>query len=95
MAAHIVATVRITDPEAFGRYARAIDGLAEAFDGHYVVRGPVTASLEGPDTMGERVVILEFPNAERARAFYDSEQYQAAKAMREGAATLEMRLLGA
>ena len=58
MPAYIVATVRITDAEAFGRYARAIDGLAEKFGGRYVVRGAVNEALEGSDTVGERVVIL-------------------------------------
>ncbi len=95
MPAYIVATVRITDAEAFGRYARAIDGLAEKFGGRYVVRGAVNEALEGSDTVGERVVILEFPEAENARAFYNSETYQLAKSMRLGAATLDMRLLGA
>lgn len=95
MPAHIVATVRITDSEAFGDYAKAITGLAEQFDGNYVVRGAVTEALEGGDTVGERVIILEFPDTTKARAFYNSETYQAAKMLRQGAATLDMRLLGA
>lgn len=95
MSAHIVATVRITDAEAFARYAKAIDGLAEQHGGRYIVRGPVAEALEGSDTVGERVVILEFPDAERARGFYNCETYQAAKQMRHGAARLDMRLVGA
>ena len=94
MPAFIVATVDITDAESFGRYARAIDGLAEKHGGHYVVRGPVVETLEGRDTVGQRVVILEFSDADAARGFYASETYQAAKTMREGAAVLDMRLVG-
>ena len=93
MPAFIIATVDITDAAAFGRYAKAIDGLAESFGGHYVVRGPVSETLEGRDTVGQRVVILEFPDGDAARAFYGSEIYQTAKAMRAGAATLDMRLV--
>ncbi len=95
MPAFIIATVDITDAERFGHYARAIDGLAEVHGGRYVARGPVTETLEGRDTVGQRVVVLEFPDAAAARAFYASETYQAAKKLREGAAMLDMRLVGA
>ena len=93
MPAFIVATVTISQPEAFGRYARMIEGLAERFDGRYLVRGPVGEVLEGDSEPGERIVVLEFPDAERARAFYRSDDYQAAKRERDGAATLRMRLV--
>lgn len=95
MPAFIVATVAITNPEAFGRYARAIDGLAEQFGGRYVLRGPVSEMLEGDGKAGERVVVLEFADVDAARAFYTSDTYQAAKAHRDGAASLVMRLVAA
>jgi uncharacterized protein (DUF1330 family) len=95
MPAYIVATVQISDPQAFGNYARAIDGLAEKHGGQYVIRGSVTATLEGNDLTGERVVVLQFPDGNAARGFYDSETYQAAKLERVGAATLQMRLVEA
>ncbi|MBL0923108.1 MAG: DUF1330 domain-containing protein [Sphingomonadaceae bacterium] len=95
MPAFIVATVTVSDAAAFGRYVDGIDGLAEQFGGHYVLRGPVTEYLEGGSTPGERVVMLQFDTAERARDFYTCEQYQAAKKHREGAAALTMRLIEA
>lgn len=93
MPAFIVATVRITEPETFGRYARAIDGLAERHDGRYIIRRPVTAMLEGEGMTGERVVAIEFPDVAAARGFDDSAVYQEAKLERLGAAMLQMRLV--
>lgn len=93
MAAYIVATVRVSNPEAFGAYAKAIDGLAEQHGGEYLLRGPVTELLEGSSAPGERIVVLRFPDADSARSFYRSETYQAGKALRDGAAELVMRLI--
>lgn len=93
MSAYIVATVRITDPARFALYGQGIAGLNERFGGEYVVRGPIAEVLEGTVEPNERVVILRFPDADAARAFIQSADYQAAKAHRIGAAELEMRLL--
>jgi uncharacterized protein (DUF1330 family) len=49
------------------------------------VRGGKVEVLEGDWNPG-RTVILKFPSFEKARAFYDTPEYQKAKAAREGAA---------
>ena len=95
MPAFIVATVTITDAEAFRRYASAIEGLAERYGGQYLVRGPVIEYLENEGAAGERVVVLRFDDADAARQFYRCEQYQSAKKHRERAANLTMRLIEA
>jgi uncharacterized protein (DUF1330 family) len=93
MAAYLVATVRISDPAKFADYAKAIAGLSERFGGDYLVRGKVSEVLEGDTDPDERVVISRFPDAEAARAYLRSPEYQAGAALREGAAVVEMRLL--
>lgn len=93
MAAYIVATVRIADPERFAEYAKGIAGLSEQFGGEAVVKGPVVELLEGEGVVGERVVVSRYPDAESARAYIASAQYQAAAALRVGAAEVTMRLL--
>ena len=40
-----------------------------------------------------RVTLLEFPSAEQAKTFYNSPDYQEAKAKREGAARFIMTIL--
>ena len=53
------------------------------------VRGGKVEVLEGDWNPG-RTVILKFPSFEAARAFYDTPEYQKAKAAREGAAVMRM-----
>lgn len=93
MAAYIVATVRISDPDKFALYGKAIAGLSERFGGVPVVKGPVAEVLEGGSPVGERVVVTRFETADAARAYIGSPDYQAATVHREGAAEVEMRLL--
>ncbi len=93
VAAYIVATVTITDPVRFAEYGKAIAGLSERFGGVAVVKGPVAETLEGADVGGERVVVSRYPDADAARAYIGSADYQAAAKLREGAGTVTMRLL--
>ena len=68
-------------------------GVSEKHGGEPVVRGAVAEILEGDGLVGERVVITRFPDADAARGYIASAEYQAAKVHREGAATAVMRLL--
>jgi uncharacterized protein (DUF1330 family) len=93
MPAFIVATVRIKDPERFAAYGASIRGLSEKHGGESIVRGAVAEILEGDSPVGERVVVTRFADAEAARAYIASPEYQAARLHRAGAADVEMRLL--
>lgn len=94
MAAYIVATVNdVTDPAKLGAYVKAIAGLAEKFGGEYLVRGKVTEAIEGDINLEERVVVVRFPDAESARNYATGSEYLAGKALREGAAKVETRLI--
>lgn len=94
MAAYIVATVRVTDPAKFGLYVQAIAGVAEKFGGEYLVRGKVSEVFEGADELAEeRVVVCRFPDADAARSYINSPEYQGGKAERAGAGTVDNRLI--
>lgn len=95
MPAFIVATVNISDPHIFAEYGKAIAGLSESFGGEAILRGAVTEFLDGAGTLGERVVVTRFPDADAARAYIGSSAYQAAAKAREGAAEVVMRLIEA
>ena len=45
--------------------------------GRFLVRGGAVESLEGP-TFGDRMVVVDFPPMEAAKAMYTSPEYQAA-----------------
>ena len=89
MPAYLIVETDITDPEQYEQYKAASPGAISAGGGRFVVRGGETAVLEG-DWHPKRLVVVEFPDLEAAKRFYDSPEYQAAKKLREGAATLNM-----
>ena len=89
MPAYIVVETDVHDPEQYEEYKAASPGAVAAGGGRFIVRGGELAVLEG-DWHPKRLVILEFPDLEAAKRFYDSERYQEAKKLREGAANLHM-----
>lgn len=81
---YVILTEAITDPEGMKAYARAA-GPAMASAGIVAVsRAPEV--LEG-EWHGDQTVVLEFESVEAARSWYSSDAYQAAKALRQKAAT--------
>ncbi len=88
MAGYIIARVNVTDPEKYKDYTAVTPGLLAKHGGRFIVRGGETATLEGPEETG-RIVVIEFESLEQAKAMYQSEEYQAAKKLRAGAATAQ------
>ena len=89
MSAYIVASVNVTDPEKYKNYMALSPAAIDAAGGKFIVRGGNPEILEG-DWSRPRVVIIEYPTREAAKAFYDSTLYVAARAEREGAAEFSM-----
>ncbi len=89
MAAYIIARVRVTNADQYGRYKLLTPAAVEAHGGRFIVRGGEHEVLEG-DADDRRIVVLEFPTGDAARAFYDSPEYVKARAVRSGAAEMEM-----
>jgi uncharacterized protein (DUF1330 family) len=81
MAAYVIVDVEVTDPQAYEEYRRQVPPTLEPFGGRFVVRGGRYETLEGA-WQPQRVVVLEFPDFERAKAWYDSPEYQRALAIR-------------
>ena len=82
--AYVIADVRVVDPQRYAGYVALSPGAVAAAGGEFVARGGRCEALEGDWTPG-RVVVVKFPSFEAAVAFYDSEQYRAARAQRAGA----------
>jgi uncharacterized protein (DUF1330 family) len=90
--AYVIATVEVKDPVRYEDYKTLVPPSIAAFGGRFVARGGKTDVLEG-DWNPNRLVILEFPNAERARQWYDSPEYAAAKALRQATSTGSLVLI--
>jgi uncharacterized protein (DUF1330 family) len=88
---YIITRVDITNPDAYARYAPAATKAIADHGGRILARGGRFEALEGKASA--RNVVLEFESYDAARRYYQSEQYQAARARREGAAEVEMVLV--
>ena len=85
MAAYLIARIDVTDPDRYEQYKALAPAAIAVYGGRYLVRGGAHETLEG-ETEQRRLVVLEFPDLDTARAFYHSPEYTAARAEREGAA---------
>jgi uncharacterized protein (DUF1330 family) len=93
MPAYVIAAVsEAHDAEALTEYRRRNSEAVAAHGGRFVVRGGEMQVLEG-DWSPLRVVVIEFADVETARAWYESDQYQAAIPIRQGASTTDIILV--
>ena len=92
MAAYVVVQIEIHDAARYEEYRRLAPPSIAAYGGRYLVRGGASERLEG-EWQPARLVILEFPDESRARAWWASPEYAAAKAIRQGSARTDMLLI--
>src|ERR1700751_505099 len=85
MPAYVIVETDVTDPEQYEQYKAASPAAIAAGGGRFLVRGGELVALEG-DWHSTRLVVLEFEDLEAAKRWYESEIYQEAKSLREGAA---------
>ena len=89
MPAYVIVETDIHDPEQYERYKAASPAAVASGGGSFIARGGELAVLEG-DWHPSRIVILEFPDLEAAKRWYDSPEYVETRTLREGAASLRM-----
>ena len=93
MPAYVIGDVReVRDADALVEYRRRNTDAVANHGGRFIVRGGEATVLEGDwDTL--RIVVLEFPDATAARAWYESDEYEPLKAMRQEASETNIVLL--
>lgn len=89
MPAYVIVDIRVTDPVRFEEYRKLVPPTISAFGGRYLARGGTVVPLEG-DWDPERIVVLEFPTLERARAWWASAEYRLPRTIRGEAARTRM-----
>jgi uncharacterized protein (DUF1330 family) len=89
MSAYVVVDVEVTDPEGFEQYRSQVPASIARYGGRYIVRGGQAQTLEG-SWSPKRVVILEFPDRAAATAWWSSQEYAEAKALRQRCARTEL-----
>lgn len=85
MAAYMIARINVTDWDRYNEYIKVTPGIIAKYEGRFIVRGGEMVTLEGPEEKW-RIVVVEFPDLQRAKDFYNSADYTDARKIREGAA---------
>ncbi|WP_441232023.1 DUF1330 domain-containing protein [Tardiphaga sp. 215_C5_N2_1] len=85
MPAYVVNEITITDIGRYREYAERMPDTLTPFGGIFLARGaPESMAGELPS---QRIVILSFPDIERARLWRDSDAYQSLLLIRNAAST--------
>lgn len=89
MKAYIIVDVTVTDPTRYEGYKELTGPSLVPYDGKFIARGGHRETLEGKWDSG-RTVIIEFPSLEKAKAWWSSDGYAPAKAIRQSASVTNM-----
>jgi len=92
MAAYLVVDIDVTYPAQFEEYKKLAPAAIAMYGGRYLIRGGAYEAIEG-NWKPQRITVVEFESMEKAKAFYNSPEYQAAIKARLGAANMKMLLV--
>jgi uncharacterized protein (DUF1330 family) len=92
MPAYIIARVDVRDPQRYREYTARTPRAVARFGGRFIVRGGEVTTLEG-QAETRRIVVVEFPTFEKAKAFYADAGYSDVKKYREGAGDAQFILV--
>ena len=86
MPAYVINDMVVTDPVLFEEYKKLSPPTVAQYGGRFLARGGSTTTLEG-EWSPKRLVIIEFPSVDQARAWADSPEYAPARRLRQISAT--------
>jgi uncharacterized protein (DUF1330 family) len=88
---YIIARVSVDDPDSYALYAKGAFAAMRKYGARILARGGRSEALEGEARA--RNVILEFESYDRAKAYFNSPEYQEARRHRVGGSTGEFVLV--
>jgi uncharacterized protein (DUF1330 family) len=91
MPAYIISQVEMRPGPALDNYRRLASASIERHGGKYLVRGGGTVVFEGE--WSGAVIVVEFPSAQQARVWYDSDDYAEALKFRDDALSRNLILV--
>ncbi len=91
MKGYWIGRVDVHDPDTYKNYVAANGAAFSKYGGRFLVRGGNYETVKGASR--SRNVVIEFPSYEAALACWDSPEYQAAKAERDGHAVADIIII--
>ena len=76
MAAYVIVEIEIVDPVGFEEYKKRVVPIVEKYGGQYIAVSDQVETLEG-DWKPKRIVVLQFPSMDRAKEWFNCEEYRA------------------
>ena len=92
MKAYLVLDLTVNDFAGFRRYIAEIPAFIAKHSGRYIVQGTEPTTIEG-DWKPDRMVILEFPEREKAEAFLGDPKAQDLFEVRHATTTSKLVLV--
>lgn len=94
MAAYVIVRVlEVRDTAWRAEYAPKTAALVQKHGGKFLVRGGAKESLEGSGKLPVNIVVLEFPNMEKAKAWHNDPDYAPLIKLRQSGSTSELVLV--
>ncbi|MBL8630742.1 MAG: DUF1330 domain-containing protein [Rhodospirillaceae bacterium] len=91
MAVYQIAVVQITTrTPGLMEYVKKSGELVAKYGAEYIVRGPADSVVEGDYLQGRSVIISKWPSLEKAKEFWNSDEYQTIKKLRDGAGVFDV-----
>jgi uncharacterized protein (DUF1330 family) len=81
MAAYIILDIEVNDPVGYEDYKKLGPNTVALYGGKYLVRGGNPENLEG-NWQSNRIVMLEFPTIDQAKAWINSPEYAPGRELR-------------
>ena len=88
---YLVAYIRVKDKEKFQSFSGMAGPVIQKFGGKILAKGPGADRHEG-DVDGV-VMMIEFESKSQAENFYFSDEYQAAKAVRDDCSEADLMII--
>lgn len=86
MTVYLIVDTKLTDPDLYEQYKLLAKPLVEQHGGEYLARGGALTVKESALWSPTRMVLIRFPSAQQAEAFYESPEYQQALGISERSA---------
>ena len=93
MSAFLIVDTKIENPDEYEEYKKQAKPIAEKYGGVYRARGGEMDIRETDLWTPTRMVIIEFPDMNSARAFVDSDEYAPVKPLRRNNAKCTLLIL--
>src|SRR5262245_22623967 len=84
MVAYVINDMEVLDPQLLEEYKKLSPATVAQYGGRFLARGGRCETIEGAWSP-KRLVILEFPSFEQAKAWIDSPEYAPARRQRQKA----------